>query len=72
MDDLQTASQIQADAARRLVEILRTREPRRRNWRRVRVLFRQNPDALRREDPQAFRALEMAAAMDAFLGAWPR
>lgn len=73
MDDLRIggAPPFPASAPRRLVEILRIREPQRRNWRRAQALFRRDPEELRREDPQAFRALEMADAMDAFLGAWP-
>lgn len=51
-----------------LIEIRRTTEPSRRSWARVRELFQQDREALRQCDQVGCAALEMAEAMDRFLG----
>lgn len=53
-------------ARRTLIEISDHREPNTRDWETIRRMFVVNPDALRREDPQAFGALALMEQMDEF------
>lgn len=55
-----------------VVEIRRVTEPAQRNWPRVEERFAQDREALRRHDHVGCAALEMAEAMDRFLGSWPQ
>ena len=54
-----------------VVEIRRVAEPVHRNWPRVQERFAQDREALRRHDFVGCAALEMAEAMERFLGTWP-